>query len=70
VTVTDKEIIKKKIRDLHNLTNEEYPPLQTVTQIASAVHDVADVIDYLYDKLECLEREVHFIHELNRKPRL
>jgi len=35
-----------------------------------AIHDIADVIDYLYDKLECLEREVHFIHELNRKPRL
>jgi len=49
VTVTDKEIIKKKIKNLHVLTQEELP-VSTPNQVTDAIHDIVDVIGYLYER--------------------
>lgn len=50
-TIIDKEIVKTKIRALHILSQEEVK-LKDLTQVSDALHDIADVLDYLYEKVE------------------
>ena len=51
MTIMDKEIVKNKIRNLHILTQEQLK-LRNNIQITDAIHDIADVLVYLFEQLE------------------
>jgi len=54
MTLSDKEIIKKKLRNLHIMTQEEIK-LRNFEQLTDAIHDIVNVLCYLFEKLEEVE---------------
>jgi len=51
MSLSDKEIIKKKLRNLHIMTQEAIK-LRDFEQLTDAIHDMVDVLWYLFEKLE------------------